>query len=890
MKKFGSLILICALVLALFPLGVFAAEPEGTPIGTAAELMAMEPDGTYYLSDDVTITGEWLYREFQGTLDGNGHTISLDGATLSGGLFAIINGATVRNLNITQRAENTFRLPTTPVVDSYGVLAARATGSNTVENVVAQVNILQMETAGKDAGGLVGNARSGSLSVSGCVYSGRIGSEDARCRFTGGILGSTWTGVTDLSITNCVTYGAYIGLGHTGGLIGSVQEDREGDDKGVTNLTLQYNVNYADVVNTGGAENAGGIIGYRCAPDGGSTRILNNINYGYVANSASNGKVGGIGGNFKQCGTPADNEISGNINYGDMNSKQVSPIYNNFYYDGTWAKDPRPAAVNNYTVEMTDSGENPVPPTTDVLNDGTLDALNAAYPDTYAMDGERITLKWALDAGYTADAFEVTEPEVSGSKDGKLTLDVTVPEPEGTPIATAQELAAISGDGSYYLTQDILVSGEWPSPEDFAGVLHGNGHTVVFNDAEISGGLFRNIAGGKVYDLTIAEATGEGAKSNRFKMVVCGDHMGLGALAGYGYGTFVNITVSCAMGQGYSTTVGNAIPFVGGVIGILEGGDAAVHGCVNLADLAGCCVGGMVGAPRNDGYAAEISSCVNYGSISSTQNVAGGIVGRHDANVAGIVICDCINYGDVTSESAECTGGIMGYQKNAASANFFLLRNVNYGTITNNSLSGEEPWGKPGGILGNLNTNGLHSATVSGNVNYGAIVGNAAPNQMVANPYNGGQITAENNYAVESEVPATVDTAEAGVIDADTLAALNAAYADTYAMQGEQISLKWAVDGGLTSEPPALSYTVDLSQPTIDWSGDGDEDDNDNPDDQTPDENPTTTGTPETETPGTTPADDQPEKGCGSALGASFLLLGVCTAAGAVLLGKKKHE
>ena len=481
MKKTWIWILVCALLVAVLPLSAGAQAPAGEPVASAEELAAMEPDGTYYLSADVTVTGEWQYAEFKGTLDGNGHTISLDGATLSGGLFAILNGATVKNLSVQALSDVAFTQYST--VDSFGVVAARAIGDVTLQNLVVQADA-QVNSASSDFGGLVGNARYGSLSVSGCVYSGRIGSEDARCRFTGGILGSTWTGVTDLSITNCVTYGAYIGLGYTGGLIGSVQED---GNQGVTNLTLQYNINYADV-NAGDAENAGGIIGYRCAPDGGSTRILNNINYGYVTCAASNGKVGGIGGNFKQFGPPADNdndnEISGNINYGDMKSVQVSPIYNNFYYyyNNTWPRDPRPAAVNNYTVEMTDSGENPVPVTTDVLNDGTLDALNAAYPGTYAMLDGRITLIWALEAGYTAVLPAAQEPAYRGyqlsapTEDGKRGIrfvatlnDLDCADAVGIQIraitATGQSRLWLQDTDVVYTS--VLADGARVTPADF---------------------------------------------------------------------------------------------------------------------------------------------------------------------------------------------------------------------------------------------------------------------------------------------------------------------------------------------------------------------------------------------------------------------------------------
>ena len=250
MKKTWIWILVCALLVAVLPLSAGAQAPAGEPVASAEELAAMEPDGTYYLSADVTVTGEWQYAEFKGTLDGNGHTVYLDGATLSGGLFTVLNGATVKNLSVQALSEATFILPSN--VDSYGVIAARAIGNNTVENVVAQVNILQMETTVKDVGGLVGNLRAGSLTLRNCVYAGVIGSgRSGYGNYVGGILGSTWNGAVNLSITNCVTYGAYSGQNHCGGVIGGIQQ---GEDKGVTNLTLQYNVNYANVVNTGGAE------------------------------------------------------------------------------------------------------------------------------------------------------------------------------------------------------------------------------------------------------------------------------------------------------------------------------------------------------------------------------------------------------------------------------------------------------------------------------------------------------------------------------------------------------------------------------------------------------------------------------------------------------------
>ena len=74
---------MAAMLLSLMPIVAFAA-PTGTAISTLDELKAMKNNGTYYLANDITITGEWNflpgststpYRWENATLDGNGHTI-----------------------------------------------------------------------------------------------------------------------------------------------------------------------------------------------------------------------------------------------------------------------------------------------------------------------------------------------------------------------------------------------------------------------------------------------------------------------------------------------------------------------------------------------------------------------------------------------------------------------------------------------------------------------------------------------------------------------------------------------------------------------------------------------------------------------------------------------
>ena len=94
MRKTLSIILSVVMILSAccFALPVSAA-PEGTPINTADEFLAMAADGTYYLNADITLTASYE-APFSGTLDGNGKTV-----TISAPMFKEFNG-TAKNFTI----------------------------------------------------------------------------------------------------------------------------------------------------------------------------------------------------------------------------------------------------------------------------------------------------------------------------------------------------------------------------------------------------------------------------------------------------------------------------------------------------------------------------------------------------------------------------------------------------------------------------------------------------------------------------------------------------------------------------------------------------------------------------------------------------------------------
>lgn len=75
-------------------------------ISTVEDLISIRPasgnvDGYYMLNNNInvgTLDANWTWNEFQGTFDGNGYKIS--GGHPTGGIFVVLNGATVKNLTL----------------------------------------------------------------------------------------------------------------------------------------------------------------------------------------------------------------------------------------------------------------------------------------------------------------------------------------------------------------------------------------------------------------------------------------------------------------------------------------------------------------------------------------------------------------------------------------------------------------------------------------------------------------------------------------------------------------------------------------------------------------------------------------------------------------------
>ena len=264
---------------------------------------------------------------FAGTFDGAGHVISglkiasTQGADFAIGLFGILDGATVKNLTVTD-AEVT--VPQSELAGilcgmmandatasgvsvsgsvsgkaGVGGIAGRMTLSGAIENCENSASVAAADGVG-NAGGIVGAAYyttpTGRMAVTGCRNSGSISGTDC----IGGI-----AGLSAAFVSNCENSGAIAGTSYSvGGIVG--EQKNYGAVSGCTNSGAVSTSN-------AGAYGIGGIVGW-ARYDGAAPAYAASapITVTGCANSASvqgGSCAGGIVGTFYNAGT-----VSGNTN------------------------------------------------------------------------------------------------------------------------------------------------------------------------------------------------------------------------------------------------------------------------------------------------------------------------------------------------------------------------------------------------------------------------------------------------------------------------------------------------------------------------------------------------------------------------------------------------
>lgn len=242
-KRLLALLLVLAMVFSLMPAALAAdtvdvsALPEytadaDTSAGAAYKISteeslrafaaAVKADGgkgtynlsgvSFYLANDIALTGAWTpvgnaasYPGdfFAGTFDGCGHTIS--GLNVQGrGLFAAINQAAIRNLNVSGTVNST--------VSYVGGIVGKVQ-AGTIENCSFSGSVSSSKSKAY-VGGIAGGLNSANVTISGCANTA-----DVTGGYAGGILGFWKTAAT---IQNCYNTGSITGSDKAGGIVGQL--------------------------------------------------------------------------------------------------------------------------------------------------------------------------------------------------------------------------------------------------------------------------------------------------------------------------------------------------------------------------------------------------------------------------------------------------------------------------------------------------------------------------------------------------------------------------------------------------------------------------------------------------------------------------------------------
>ena len=355
------------------------------------------------LANDITLTGEWTpigtgYRSsksysgnaFKGTFDGGDHTISglkitsTTGDDVAIGLFGIVDGGTVKNLNLKDVSINVTNS------DLAGAAIGMMLNGATADKITVSGTIVGHDGVGGIVGRLIIDG-----TISNCINNASVTSSYGGI---GGIVGKPYyedgtNTSTFASITNCTNNGTVTAPMYIGGIAGLARAN-------VTNCTNNGEVK--------GGTQTGGIIGQLIA----AGTVSGNENK--VKISGKN-HLGGIIGDYSQSTAYTYNNVSiaNNINRGELAAtEQCAAIMGCNNIDGFTAMTAT-GNVSYYYVEGLELFGNP--------EDMVIDETNKfIIPVAKIGDVEYSTLAEAVAAAETGD-------EIIMLSDATLDSELTLP-------------------------------------------------------------------------------------------------------------------------------------------------------------------------------------------------------------------------------------------------------------------------------------------------------------------------------------------------------------------------------------------------------------------------------------------------------------------------------
>ncbi len=594
--------------------------------------------GAYYI-------GQGLTTPFNGTLDGQGHTIY--------NIYAYESATYASSAGLSERG--------------VALIGYSAEGA-----VVKNLSVTGYLYGNRYVGGIIGKTGSKGESVDPSVGPGTTVINctnyatitSTGFRGSGGIVGAGWNGSI---IENCVNYGTITGLGtDKQGTVGGIAGESEGSITGCAN--------YGSVINRTdtGKANAGGIAGSTA----GGSLVEGCANHGSVTGGTAGGVVG-----WSVC------ELKNSYNTGAVTSPYAAggvigeqstedPAAGLYYLEGT---------ANSGIGKLSKGSDTTASKTEEEMKASSFVSLLGSQAD-----GGFFTYKegsWPLTPGERSDlilTISNAEELAAFAKSVNDGADYT-----GKTVLLTADIDACSGDSDkvyyslkdeYYQAESSNYSGTFATPvidaaasiwspagteeHPFSGDFNGQGHVIrnLYTDGtKANQGLFGVLApGASVQDVTIGDGVIAGTQN-------------VGAIAGSAEGATIlrctNQAVVFASGGAQPGSAGSSrAGYAGGMVGRAAGSASSpmvVNGCVNEGTILcpncnkGGRIGGMVGIfDRKEDY-GTISECINRGTVRTYQ-YGGGMVGLQFS--PNVTIEGCANLGTVSGASASKSyvGGIAG--------------------------------------------------------------------------------------------------------------------------------------------------------------------------------------------------------------------------------------
>lgn len=265
-KRVISLLLALVLAVSLLPTAAWAAEVK--EISTPEQFAGMDADGNYILTKNITVSTPYA-KDFSGTFDGNGHTITLnitaDYAANNGLFKQLVGGATVKNLRLTGSVTQAKKKSGT------AALAGKANSYASdilVENCSADVTV----SGYSKVGGLLGDVTSSqnSVTVRSCANLGTVTGQN---NGVGGIVGQS--SGAGCAISACYNRGDITGYTYVGGIVGQCASAVEWSySTGSTTATTPYTVSKDDICGGGKGASAENCYQLASTSDEGVTALI----------------------------------------------------------------------------------------------------------------------------------------------------------------------------------------------------------------------------------------------------------------------------------------------------------------------------------------------------------------------------------------------------------------------------------------------------------------------------------------------------------------------------------------------------------------------------------------------------------------------------------------